>query len=141
MTNLRQFATQFAIIGLLGAAIAAPLGARAQTVTHWVDRQLDKGKHSQHQQTNKNNWRNLGYAGAGVAGVGLLTHSPLLMGVGVAGGLYSAYRYEQDRKSQSATDRKRYAFFSQKTRTIDGHRYHRVTVTRSGHQYYAYKRG
>ena len=133
---------KFAIAGILIAAIAAPFGAQAQTVTHWVDRQLDKGKHSkQHEQTQKNDWRNLGYAGGGVAAIGLLTHSPLLMAVGVTGGLYSAYRYEQDRKSQSASDRKRYAWFSQKTRTIDGHRYHRVTVMRQGHKYYAYKRG
>ena len=130
---------KIAIAGVLAAAIAAPIGAQAQTVTHWVDRQLDKGR--SHQQQDKNDWRNLGYAGAGVVGVGLLTHSNALIAIGVTGGLYSAYRYEQDRKSQNSDDRRRHAYFSQKTRNIDGHRYHRVTVTREGHQYYAYKKG
>ena len=143
MINFKKFTTQFVVIGVMVAAVAAPLAAQAQTVTHWVDRQLDKGKHSQsqaHQQHQKNDWRNLGYAGGGVAVVGILTHNPLLMAVGVTGGLYSTYRYEQDRKSQSSSDRRRAAWFSQKSRTIDGHRYRRVTVTSNGHQYYAYKR-
>src|SRR5579871_1547717 len=125
---------KFALSGLLTAAIAAPMVSQAQTVNHWVDRQLDKGR--SHQQQDKNNWRNLGYAGAGVAGVGLLTHHPALVAIGITGGLYSAYRYEQDRKSQNSDDRRRHAYFSQKTRMIDGHRYHRVLVTRQGHQYY-----
>jgi hypothetical protein len=128
----------------LATAIVAPIGAQAQTVTHWVDRQLDKGKHStsqQHKQTQKNNWRNAAYAGAGVAALGLLTHHPVLTAIGVAGGLYSANRYEQDRKGQNAAGRKRAAYFSKKTRVIDGHTYHRVTVKKNGQSYYAYKRG
>ncbi|MHB8636115.1 MAG: hypothetical protein ACYC96_06560 [Fimbriimonadaceae bacterium] len=141
MINFRKFATLFAVSSLMVGAIAAPMGAQAQTVTHWVGRQLNKGKHvQQHKQTQKNNWRNLGYAGGGVAVLGLLTHSPLLVGVGVAGGLYSAYRYEQDRKGQSAAARRRYAFFSHKTRVINGHHYRRVILTKKGHKYYAYKR-
>lgn len=54
-----------------------------------------------HRQKTKNQWRNLGYAGAAAAGVGLLTHNKALTVGGLAGGAYSAYRYEHDRKSQS----------------------------------------
>jgi hypothetical protein len=52
-------------------------------------------------QTNKNNWRNLGYLGAAVAGYGLLKHNTTATVLGAAAGGYGAYRYEQDRHSQS----------------------------------------
>jgi hypothetical protein len=53
-----------------------------------------------HRQQKKNEWRNLAY-GSGAAGVlGFLTHNNTLGWLGVAGAGYSAYRYEQDRKSQ-----------------------------------------
>ena len=53
-----------------------------------------------HRQTNKNTWRNLGYAGGAVGVAGLLTHNKTLAIGGLAGGAYSAYRYEKDRKGQ-----------------------------------------
>ncbi|HLK15505.1 MAG TPA: hypothetical protein VKT78_11935 [Fimbriimonadaceae bacterium] len=127
--SFRQFAAYVALLGLILAGASAPSNAHGQSIQKWIDRQ----KH-------KNDWRNLGYAGAGVAGLGLLTHSPLLVGVGVAGGLYSAYRYEEDRKSQSKMARRRYALFHKKEIWEHGHRYKRVTVMRNGHKYYAFKR-
>jgi hypothetical protein len=52
-------------------------------------------------QSNKNTWRNLGIAGAAVAGYGLLNHNSTATVLGLAGAGYSAYRYEQDRHHQS----------------------------------------
>jgi hypothetical protein len=127
--SFRHYVAHVAVLGLLLGAALIPTNARGQDVKKWIDR-----------QTHKNDWRNLGIAGAGVAGVGLLTHSPLLIGVGVAGGLYSAYRYEEDRKSQNAMARRRHALFSKTTIWENGHKYRRVTVMRNGHKYYAFKR-
>lgn len=127
--SFKQFVSNVVLLGLLVGAASMPTDAHSQNIKKWIDR-----------QTHKNDWRNLGYAGAGVAGLGLLTHSPLLIGAGVAGGLYSAYRYEEDRKSQSKMARRRYALFSKKEVWEHGHRYKRVTVMRNGHKYYAFKR-
>ena len=127
--SFRQFASHVALLGLLLGAAFFPTDGHGQNIKKWVDR-----------QTHKNDWRNLGIGGAGVAGIGLLTHSPLLIGVGVAGGLYSAYRYEEDRKSQSAMARRRHALFSKKEIWEHGHKYRRVTVMQNGHKYYAFKR-
>lgn len=62
------------------------------------------------QQNNKNTWRNLGIAGAVVAGYGLLKHNQTATVLGAAGAAYSANRYEQDRQhqSQDSTNRRRY---------------------------------
>lgn len=59
------------------------------------------------QQKNKNNWRNLGIAGAAVAGYGLLNHNSTATILGAAGAAYSANRYENDRKSQSQDNNNR----------------------------------
>jgi hypothetical protein len=79
------------LVGLaFGAAVAVPTFLPANAMAQ-----------TSHRQKTKNQWRNLGYAGAALGVAGLITHKPLLTGVGLAGGAYSAYRYEQDRKSQS----------------------------------------
>ena len=136
----RKLATQIAILGGISIAVAAPMTAQAQTVTHWVERQTKTSDRDKGQHNHNNNWSSLAFVGAGVAVVGLLTHEPILIGLGLAGGLYSTYRYDQDRRSHNAGDRRRYAYFSQRNRTIHGHRYRRVTVMQNGHHYYAYKR-
>lgn len=59
------------------------------------------------QQKNKNNWRNLGIAGAAVAGYGLLNHNSTATILGAAGAAYSANRYENDRKHQSQDNNNR----------------------------------
>jgi opacity protein-like surface antigen len=69
-------------------------------------------------QKNKNTWRNLGIAGAAVAGYGLLHHNTTATVLGAAGAGYSAYRYEKERKSQDAAKRAR-------ERYRRYHRYHR----------------
>lgn len=62
------------------------------------------------QQKNKNTWRNLGIAGAAVAGYGLLKHNSTATLLGAAGAAYSANRYETDRRhqSQDTSNRRRY---------------------------------
>ena len=89
---------QLTILGLavtVAAAAFAPLGAHADQSS---------------QQKNKNQWRNLGIAGAAVAGYGLLKHNNTATLLGAAGAAYSANRYEQDRhhQSQDSAARQRY---------------------------------
>jgi len=52
-------------------------------------------------QNDKNNWRNLGFVSAAIAGIGLLEHNQTATLIGAAGAAYSANRYEQDRHIQS----------------------------------------
>jgi hypothetical protein len=92
-------------------------------------------------QQTKNEWRNLAIASGLVGVLGLLTKEPTLTFAGAAGALYSAYRYEQDRKSQSSLARARYFYFSQPYFVRDGSRYTRRTVTRDGQRYYQFVRG
>ncbi len=98
--------TAWTLLAALAAAVLAP-GALADS-----------------RQSNKNNWRNLGYAGAAALGYGLLKHNSTvaLLGAGAAG--YGAYRYEQDRHSQSQAQRARQRYY-----------YHRLAVNRA--RYYA----
>lgn len=56
---------------------------------------------AQHRQQTKNTWRNVGLAGGAAAAAGVLTHNKNLTIGGAATALYSAYRYEQDRKNQA----------------------------------------
>lgn len=62
-------------------------------------------------QKNKNNWRNLGYLGAAVAGYGLIKHNTTATVLGAAGAAYSANRYEQDRHSQSQAQSRRDRYY------------------------------
>jgi hypothetical protein len=65
----------------------------------------------------------------------------LLTFAGAGGALYSAWRYEQDRKSQSQVGRARAAYFSRPYFYRDGHRYTRKTVWKDGKKYYRFVRG
>lgn len=104
----------------------APLTASAQS--------------SKRRQEQKNTWRNLAI-GSGVVGIlGLLKGDKFLMFAGAAGALYSANRYEQDRKSQSKQDRARAQMFSRTSFTRDGRTYKRKTVYKNGKKYYQYVR-
>src|SRR5207247_2308836 len=86
----------------LGSALLSPVVASAQD-------------EYAHRQKKKNEWRNIG-TGAGALGlIGLLKGDSTLMFAGGAGALYSAYRYEQDRKSQSKSARARAAMFNKKS--------------------------
>ena len=78
--------TQWTALGLLTTMGVAALSPAAM---------------ADNQQKNKNNWRNLGYLGAAVAGYGLVKHNSTATVLGAAAGGYGAYRYEKDRHSQS----------------------------------------
>ena len=104
-------ANAWTVLGLAAAVAAtvfAPLAAHADQASR---------------QSNKNQWRNLGIAGAAVAGYGLLKHNSTATVLGAAGAAYSAKRYEDDRHSQSQSQARR----DQNARyhRYYGHRYHR----------------
>jgi len=75
-------------VTMIGALLVVPMTASAQSSRD-------------HRQQSKNQWRNLAYGAAAVGIFGLLKHNSTLTVAGAAGAAYSAYRYEQDRKSQS----------------------------------------
>ena len=82
---------------MLGMAATVAAAAFAPIAVHADDSR----------QKNKNQWRNLGIAGAAVAGYGLLKHNSTATVLGAAGAAYSANRYEQDRHSQSQAQARR----------------------------------
>ncbi len=91
-------------------------------------------------QSDKNNMRNLGIAGAAIAGYGLLNHNSTATILGAAAGGYGAYKYEQDRKAQSsaqrAHDRDYYRSGAQGGRryyTYNGRRYYMDRATGERH--------
>jgi hypothetical protein len=115
---------------MLGGAVLTPVSVAAQS-DHDLKRRQDK----------KNEWRNIAI-GAGALGLlGLLKGDNTLFFTGTAGGLYSAYRYEQDRKSQSKQERARAAYFGKSYFYRDGQRYTRKTVWKNGKKYYQFVRG
>lgn len=86
----------------------------------------------------KNEWKNIGIASGVIGLLGLLNNDSRVTFAGAAGALYSAYRYEQDRKSQNRVDRARYDLFSQDHFYRDGRRYDRRTVYQGGQKYYQF---
>lgn len=92
-------ASKLSLLGLavtIAAATFAPVAAHANPAS---------------QQKNKNQWRNLGYLGAAVAGYGLLQHNSTATLLGAAGAAYSANRYEQDRHHQSQDNAARQRYY------------------------------
>lgn len=123
--NLKQLAAQSVAFLAVMSFAAAPISASAQ---------------SKHRQDTKNTWRNLAI-GSGVVGLlGLVKHDNTLTFLGAAGALYSANRYEQDRKSQSKSARARAEIFNRGSYTRDGHRYVKKTVYKNHHKYYQFVR-
>lgn len=91
-------------------------------------------------EKSKNGWRDLA-VGSGVVGLlGLVAHDGTLTFLGTTGALYSAYRYEEDRKSQSREARARYRLFRRGSFVRNGHRYKRRIVYRNGQKYYQFVR-
>lgn len=91
---------------------------------------------SRRRQEKKNEWRNIGIGSGVIALFGLLKNDSTLTFAGTAGALYSAYRYEQDRKSQSKIDRARAAMFSKPYFYRNGVKYTRHTKWKGGKKYY-----
>ncbi|HJP83175.1 MAG TPA: hypothetical protein VJ835_06670 [Fimbriimonadaceae bacterium] len=113
---------------------------RASQYNNQYQSRNDLDRLSDQRQKTKNEWRNIAYLSGGVALLGLLQKDNRLVFAGAAGTLYSLYRYEQDRKSQSKIDRLRASYFSQPYFVRDGRRYDRRTVTRNGQRYYQFVR-
>lgn len=90
MTRTTSSWTALAILAVFALTVLAPGLALASAASR---------------QKNKNLWRNLAIGSGVVAGYGLLHHNTTATVLGAAGAGYSAYRYEQDRKSQSAHQR------------------------------------
>jgi hypothetical protein len=111
----------------LGAAAPAMVNAQSlKDLEKLIDRRQDK----------KNEWRNIAYGAGGLGVLGLLKGDRTLFFAGTAGALYSAYRYEQDRKSQSKLARTKAAYFSRPYFYRDGKKYVRKTTWKNGKKHY-----
>ena len=120
-------------IGGIAFGVAAPVAVQAQSLGD-LDRAINR------RQEKKNEWRNIAIASGGLAVLGLLSKDSTLTFVGATGALYSAYRYEQDRKSQSKLARTRAAYFQRGSFTRNGVRYVRKTTWKKGKKYYYFAR-
>lgn len=101
---------------------------------------LREPQQSQHRRSKQDEWKKIGIASGAAALLGLLTKNGTVTTLGVAGALYSAYRYEEDRKSGNREARARAALYSKRSVNIDGQRYKRKTVMRNGKKYYQFVR-
>ncbi len=91
-------------------------------------------------QKMKNEWRNIAYLSGAVLAYGLIKGDDTAAIAGGAGALYSLYRYEEDRKSQSQMKKDRAEYYSRPYYYMNGDRYDRRLVTLSGNQYYQFVR-
>jgi hypothetical protein len=130
MKNILKHLGPVLAIGAIALGAAAPSVSHAQSLNDLIKRRQDK----------KNEWRNIAYVAGGLGIIGLLKHDRTLTFVGAAGALYSAYRYEQDRKSQSKLQRTRAAYFSKPYFYRDGHKFVRKTTYKNGKKYYYFAR-
>ena len=97
-----------------------------------------RDREDQHRQQTKNDWRNIGTGSALVSLLGLVKGDSTLTFLGAAGALYSANRYEQDRKSQNSTQRARAEMFRRQSYDRNGHHYVRQNVKKNGQNYYQF---
>lgn len=114
---------------MLGTMTVTPLAANAQ-----------RSNESARRQKKKNEWRNIAIGSGALGVLGLLKKDNTLTFAGGAGAVYSLYRYEQDRKSQSKIDRARASYFSKPYFYRNGKRYTRQTVMRNGKRHYQFVR-
>jgi hypothetical protein len=125
--------TKILVSGVAAVAVLTPAAAPAQSLRD-LERAIDR------RQDKKNEWRNIAIASGALSILGLLNDDKTLFFAGAAGALYSAYRYEQDRKSQSRLARTRAAYFSRPYFVRNGVRYNRKTVWKNGKKYYQFVR-
>lgn len=118
----------FGLLLALGSMILSPAIGAAQS----------KKSESDRRQQTKNEWRNIAIGSGALAILGLLKDDSTLTFAGSAGALYSAYRYEQDRKSQNSLNRTRAVYFSKPCFYRNGVRYDRRTVQKNGKKYYQF---
>lgn len=125
--------TSILALTAIGGLAVVPAIAPAQSAGD-ILREIDRRRGTENQ------WRNGAYAGGAAALAGILLKNNTLTYAGVGGGLYSFYRYEQDRRSRNRLERQRAAFFSAPYRTYRGQRFKRVKVKRNGKNFYQYVR-
>ncbi len=133
MTKWNQVLTHALAFSVLVGAFALPPAARGQSLG-------DLDKALSHRQDKKNEWRNIALASGAVAILGLLNKDSTLTFAGTIGALYSANRYEQDRKSQSKLARTRASYFSRESFYRNGVRYDRHTKWKKGKKYYYFQK-
>jgi len=133
MSHGMKLVANLAALAVMVMGIAIPSTAQAQNL-----RDLEKALTQR--QKMKNEWRNIALASGAVAVLGLLNDDPTLTFAGAAGALYSAHRYEQDRKSQSQLARTRASFFSRSSFLRDGVKYERKTKWKKGKKYYYFQK-
>ena len=83
-------------------------------------------------QKNKNNWRNIGAGAGAIALHGLINGNNTETLIGAAGAAYSANKYEQARKSQSADNDSRTRYHHSSSYYQNNRKYYWF----QGHQYY-----
>ncbi|MFX8278062.1 hypothetical protein ABTL45_19635, partial [Acinetobacter baumannii] len=83
MNNLMKSLT----LATVALAVAVPTSSSAQ-------------RSEERRRETMSQWQKLGYAGGALALLGQFSRDKTLSYVGLAGGLYSAYRMEEDRKSR-----------------------------------------
>ncbi len=124
MTKFQNVVSALTVSAIAFTGIAAPMTAMAQGV--------------EHRKKTRDEWKNLGLGAGALALLGLVTKNGTLTLVGAAGGLYSAYRYEQDRKSADKMARQRAELYSRSSVVHNGKRYYRKTVWKNGKKYYTF---
>ncbi|MBL8064787.1 MAG: hypothetical protein JNM34_02895 [Chthonomonadaceae bacterium] len=93
-----------------------------------------------HRKSKQEEWKKIGIGSAAAAVLGLISKNGTLTTLGTVGALYSAYRYEEDRKSSVRSRREKAQLYSRKSVVIDGHRYKRQTVRKGKKVYYQFVR-
>lgn len=130
---MKKLLSGLALAGLMLSTAIIPAIAPAQSLK-------DLEKIVTRRQQKKNEWRNIGIGSALVGLFGLVKGDNTLMFAGAAGALYSANRYEQDRKSQSKAARARAELFRRQSFTRNGQKYQRRTIKKNDRTYYQFAR-
>ncbi len=128
----KVFGASLVAAAMISGTLLAPISAAAQD---W------RGRAYHHRQQTKNEWRNIAIGSGALGVLGLLSHDSTLTFAGAGGALYSAWRYDQDRKSENHLARARAEYFSRPYFYRNGVRYNRHTIWKNGHKYYQFRRG
>lgn len=110
------------------------------SATFAMDQTKRKTKTEAHRRSKQDEWKQIGIGTAAAAVLGLVTKNGTLTTLGAAGTLYSAYRYEEDRKSMMRERRERAALYGRRNIIVDGKRYKRIVVMSNGKKYYKFVR-
>ncbi len=117
-------------LGLVAGAMVLPMTIHAQSQS--------KKKEIARRQKTKGDWQKIGNIGGAVAILGQLNKDKTASYLGLGTALYSAYRMQEDSKSQNKTKREMAAFYNRDHFTKNGVRYDRKTVKKNGKTYYTF---